>query len=52
MRTVSSIDKDNMTFCCDGIDYPLLTATLSVDEMQDIVNKSEKIVNEIVKEYE
>lgn len=49
---VESINKENMTIRCDGIEYPVITAAVSVDDMQKIVDKSEQIVNEIIKEYE
>ena len=47
---VESINKENMTIRCDGIEYPVITAAVSVDDMQKIVDKSEQIVNKIISE--
>ena len=52
MKKVEYIDKEHMTMRCDGIDYPVMTAVLSVEEMQEVVDYSEKIANEILKNYE
>lgn len=49
---VQSVNKETMTVRCDGVDYPIMTATLSLEEMQQVVDYSEKVVNEIIKHYE
>ncbi len=49
---VQGIDKEHMTMRCDGIDYPVMTATLSIEEMQEVVNFSERITKQIIDNYE
>lgn len=41
-----------MTVKCDGIEYPIFDSNISIEDMQVIVDKSEKIVNEIINSYE
>ena len=41
-----------MTVRCDGIDYPVMTATLSIEEMQEVVDFSESITKQIINNYE
>lgn len=49
---VQGIDKEHMTVRCDGIDYPVMTATLSIEEMQEVVDFSESITKQIIENYE
>ena len=49
---VEHIDKENMTMRCDGVDYPVITAANSIEEMQVIVDYSEQITKEIINHYE
>ena len=48
---VENIDREHMTMRCDGIDYPVMTTVLSVEEMQDIVDFSEQITKQIINNY-
>ena len=49
---VQYIDRHTMTVKCDGIEYPIFDSNISIEDMQTIVDESEKIVNGIIESYE
>ena len=52
MMKVQYIDRHTMTVKCDGIEYPIFDSNISIEDMQTIVDETEKIVNGIIESYE